>query len=324
MKKNASSSEPIDISVVIPVKDEVDSVAPLAQAAMSALAALGRPHEIVFVDDGSSDGTAEKLREICRHHLEIRAIILRRNFGKALALQAGFDQSTGELILTMDGDLQDDPAEMPRFLQEIAKGADLVSGWKIDRQDPLAKRWLSKIFNFVVCRASGVALHDFNCGYKCYRREIIREINLYGEMHRFVPVFAHARGYKVVEVPVKHRPRRAGRSKYGLVRLPKGFFDFLTVMLTTRYFFRPLHYFGAVGLASFVLGTAVLAYLSALWFCGIGIGARPLFFLGLLLTILGVQIICTGLVAEMITKIGARSGMGYSIKERINSGSDPD
>lgn len=310
----------VEISVLVPIKDECETVEELHRRLVKACDATGKPYEIIFIDDGSTDGSKERVREICTRDPRVRAVFLRRNFGKAAALQAGFDDLRGDLVFTIDGDLQDDPDEIPKFLEKMDEGYDLVSGWKVDRKDPASKRIPSKLFNWVITKTFGLALHDFNCGFKCYRREITQELNLYGELHRFIPVIAHSLGYRVAEVPVRHHPRQHGKSKYGAGRLLRGFFDFQTVMLTTRYFYRPLHFFGLIGVVTTALGVLILAYLSILWIMGTPIEARPLFFLGIFLSILGVQVTCTGLVAEMLAKIASSRGAPYSVMERIGTG----
>jgi len=226
------------------------------------------------------------LRQLSSARPQVAVIQFRRNFGKAAALDAGFRAASGDVVFTLDGDLQDDPAEISRFLDMLDQGYDVVSGWKETRRDPLDKRAPSKFFNFVVSRLSGLKLHDFNCGFKAYRAEAVRDLSLYGELHRFIPVLLHWRGFRVGEVPVRHRPRRHGRSKFGAARLFTGAMDLLTVILNTRYQTRPLHIFGAAGVLIGASGFAILSYLTVLWFLDAGaIGTRPLFFLGILLSI---------------------------------------
>jgi len=226
---------------------------------------------------------------------------LRRNFGKAAALAAGFEQATGDLVVTIDGDLQDDPSEIPRLLAKLEEGFDLVSGWKTRRRDPLSRRIPSKLFNLVAGWMSGLRLHDMNCGLKAYRGEVVRNLVLYGELHRFIPVLAHEQGYRVAELPVNHRPREHGRSRYGLERYLRGFLDLLTVSFMGRYRHRPLHLFGGLGLLLGGLGTAILAYLTVVKITGHAIGQRPLLTLGVLLVVVGMQFFTLGLISEMIT-----------------------
>jgi glycosyltransferase involved in cell wall biosynthesis len=278
------------ISVVVPVHDEERSVALLHEELSAALDPLGRPWEVVFVDDGSTDGTFAALTRLHARCDEVRVVRLRRNFGKAAALQAGFEEAQGDVVVTIDGDLQDDPAEIPRLLAKLEEGFDLVSGWKAKRRDPLSRRIPSRIFNRVTGRLSGLRLHDLNCGLKAYRAEVLRGIRLYGELHRFIPVLAHYRGFRVAEVPVNHRPREHGRSRYGMERYVRGFLDLLTVTFMGRYRHRPLHLFGGLG----------LVYLTVLKALGNAIGHRPLLTLGVLLVVVGVQLVSLGLVSELV------------------------
>ena len=244
------------ISVVVPVYNEERSVALLVDELDSALQPLDTPWETIFVDDGSTDGTFAALTRLHAARDDVVVVRLRRNFGKAAALAAGFAQARGEVIVTLDGDLQDDPAEIPHLLAKLDEGFDLVSGWKSNRRDPLRRRVLSRIFNAVTGWISGVHLHDMNCGLKAYRAEVVRGLRLYGELHRFIPVLAQSRGFRVAELPVNHRPREHGRSRYGLERYLRGFLDLLTVSFLGRYRNRPLHLFGGVGLTLSLAGTA--------------------------------------------------------------------
>jgi glycosyltransferase involved in cell wall biosynthesis len=289
------------ISVVVPVHDEERSVALLYDELRSALEPLNTPWEAVFVDDGSTDGTFAALTRLHNSADNVRVVRLRRNFGKAAALRAGFDQAQGDTVVTIDGDLQDDPAEIPRLLAKLEEGFDLVSGWKTRRRDPLSRRILSRIFNRVTGAFSGVHLHDMNCGLKAYRVEVVRGLRLYGELHRFIPVLAHYRGFRIAELPVNHRPREHGRSRYGVERYLRGFLDLLTVSFIGRYRHRPLHLFGGLGLILGAFGTAILIYLSVLKALGNAIGHRPLLMLGVLLVVIGLQFFSLGLISEMIT-----------------------
>lgn len=289
------------ISVVIPVYNEAETLDPLAQRLADVLGALGRPFELLFVDDGSTDGSAgvvERLKGLMPETIEL--IPLRRNFGKCTALVSGFRRARGEVIFTLDADLQDDPAEIPQFLAKLAEGYDLVSGWKVQRQDPPSKRWASRLFNTVAARLTGVRLHDFNCGFKCYRREVIQQLELHGRLYRFIPILAAAQGFHVTEIPVRHHPRIAGCSKFGASRLLDGFFDLLTVLMLTRYFQRPLHLLGLPGVILGGVGLAVCSYLSVLWMMGQSIGHRPLLTLGILCLIMGAQFLSIGLLGEML------------------------
>jgi glycosyltransferase involved in cell wall biosynthesis len=298
-----AADEPLgagSISIVVPVHDEERSVALLFEELQAALDPLDRPWEVLFVDDGSTDGTFGALTRLHAQHDEVSVVRLRRNFGKAAALQAGFIQARGEVVVTIDGDLQDDPAELPRLLAKLEEGFDLVSGWKAKRQDPWHRRFLSKVFNFTAGRVSGLHLHDMNCGFKAYRAEVVKGLRLYGELHRFIPVLAHYRGYRIGELPVNHRPRTHGRSRYGVERYLRGFFDLLSVSFLGRYGHRPLHLFGGLGLLLGLSGTGILIYLTVLKAAGHAIGQRPLLILGVLLVVVGIQLFSLGLLSEMI------------------------
>jgi dolichol-phosphate mannosyltransferase len=289
------------ISVVIPIYNEERSIALLYEELQAALDPLDDEWEAVYVDDGSTDGSFGALTRLHARVNNVRVVRLRRNFGKAAALAAGFAQARGDVVVTIDGDLQDDPAEIPRLLAKLQEGFDLVTGWKTHRRDPLSRRIPSKIFNWVAGRMSGLRLHDMNCGLKAYRDEVVRGLVLYGELHRFIPVLAHERGYRVAELPVNHRPREHGRSRYGLERYLRGFLDLLTVSFMGRYRHRPLHLFGGLGLVLGLLGFAVLAYLTVVKIAGHAIGQRPLLTLGVLLVVVGLQFFSLGLISEMIT-----------------------
>jgi glycosyltransferase involved in cell wall biosynthesis len=289
------------ISVVVPVHNEERSVALLVDELDSALQPLGAAWETVFVDDGSTDGTFAALTRLHAARDDVVVVRLRRNFGKAAALAAGFARARGDVIVTIDGDLQDDPAEIPRLLVKLDEGFDLVSGWKTDRRDPLRRRILSRVFNAVTRWISGVRLHDMNCGLKAYRAEVIRGLPLYGELHRFIPVLAHHRGYRIAELPVNHRPREHGRSRYGLERYLRGFLDLLTVSFLGRYRHRPLHLFGGLGLTLALAGVGILVYLTVVKLIGHAIGQRPLLILGVLLVVVGLQVFSLGLITELIT-----------------------
>jgi dolichol-phosphate mannosyltransferase len=289
------------LSIVVPVHDEERSVALLYEELRAALEPLDTPWEAIFVDDGSTDGTFSALTRLHSAAGNVRVVRLRRNFGKAAALVAGFDQARGEIVVTIDGDLQDDPAEIPRLLAKLDEGFDLVSGWKAHRRDRLSRRLLSRVFNAVTSRFSGVRLHDMNCGLKAYRAEVVHGLRLYGELHRFIPVLAHYRGYRIAELPVNHRQREHGRSRYGIERYLRGFLDLLTVSFIGRYRHRPLHLFGGLGLVLTTIGIAILVYLTVDKALGHAIGGRPLLTLGVLLVVVGMQFFSLGLISEMIT-----------------------
>jgi glycosyltransferase involved in cell wall biosynthesis len=287
------------ISVVIPVHNEQATIAPLCRALRQV---LPEGHEILFVDDGSTDGTWREISELHRAGCA-RAIRFRRNFGKTLALQHGFAAARGEIVFTMDGDLQDDPAEVPRFLAKLGEGYDVVSGWKKRRRDPLGKVLASRLFNAVVSLACGVRVHDVNCGFKAYRAEVARNLRLHGEMHRFTPVLAHAMGFRVTEIVVTHHPRRHGRSHYGLARLFKGFLDLITVVLVTRYGDRPSHGFG---LAAFALVAAAAAL------------ARPFPIWGAAAAVAAAVLLAAGLVAEILIRRGPAELAAWRVREQLD------
>jgi glycosyltransferase involved in cell wall biosynthesis len=307
-----------EVSVLIPVLDEADTVAPLAAAVAAALDRLGRRCEIVFVDDGSRDATALRVREAHARDPRVKLVRLRRNFGKAAAICAGLDHSRGGIVVTMDGDLQDDPEEIPRLLTTLDElDLDLVSGWKRRRRDPASKRYPSRLFNWVTRRLAQVDLHDFNCGFKAYRREVLEQVAIYGELHRYIPVLASRRGFRVGEVQVTHHPRRHGSSKYGWDRFYKGLLDLITVLFITKYTRRPLHLFGLLGLLFLGAGFGINLYLAILWFQGALLSNRPLLLLGILLMLLGIQVLTTGLIGEMITFKNFERRDSYSVKERV-------
>jgi glycosyltransferase involved in cell wall biosynthesis len=285
------------LSIVVPVYNEEGNLAELYRR----LTALALPFEIILVDDGSTDGTWRAIQGLAADP-RVAALRHRRNFGKARALANGFAAARGDVVITMDGDLQDDPDEIPRFLTALADdGYDLVSGWKQRRQDPLGKTLPSRLFNLTVSRVSGVPLHDFNCGFKAYRGEVVHSIRLYGELHRFTPVLAHAEGFRIGELPVRHHPRRWGRSKYGWQRLVKGFLDLLTVTFLTQYRQRPMHLLGLPGLVALVVGVALGLLLTFEKLVhGAAIGTRPLLLLAVLLVVIGTQFFGLGLLGELL------------------------
>ena len=306
--------EDVELSILVPVFNEAGSLLQLHQEITSACAKLARSYEIVFVNDGSRDGSAAVLDQLADSDPHCFVMHFRRNFGKSPALAAGFEQVRGEIVITLDADLQDDPALIPIFLERIAAGADVVSGWKQKRQDPLEKTLPSRLFNAVVRKLSGVQLRDFNSGFKAYRAECIRELRVYGGFHRYLPVFAHDRGFKVEEVVVQHRARQHGQSKFGSRRYIDGLLDLTTVLLLTRFRTQPLHFFGVPGLLVLGVGLLILTYLTVLWTLGHPVGTRPLLTLGVLLTITGVQILCVGLVAEIVVRTTLRRGEVFAVR----------
>ena len=295
------AAPPPRLSIVVPLLNEEATLDALYDEVHAALEAAGVDWEIVYVDDGSTDGSYRELVRLHEAHSNVRVVRLRRNFGKAAALAAGIDVAAGEVIVTMDADLQDDPAEIPNLLAKLDEGYDVVSGWKCDRHDPLRRRVFSQIYNGATALVTGVRLHDMNCGLKAYRAEVLEDVQLYGELHRFVPVLAHHLGFSVTEMPVNHRARENGRSRFGIERYLRGFFDLLTIVFMGRYRYRPLHLFGGVGLLLGGTGFAILLYLTAIKIGGAGIGDRPLLMLGILLVVVGIQFFSLGLIGEMLT-----------------------
>jgi dolichol-phosphate mannosyltransferase len=312
------------LSVVVPVFNEEPSLEILHQELSEVAAAHGYELDAIFVDDGSTDGSWPAIQRLARQDPRVRGIRFRRNFGKAAALSAGFAAARGELVMTLDADLQDDPHEIPRFLDAIEKDLDVVSGWKRVRHDPWHKVYPSRVFNWLVSTMTGVRLHDHNCGMKCYRREVFQEVRLYGELHRFVPVLAAARGFRVGELVIHHRPRRFGRSKYGPTRILKGFLDLLTVKFLTGFAQRPQHVLGTVGLLSFVLGALGLLYLAVYWLRLWWwpdpdlppLHQRPALLYSIGLLLLGGQLMSIGFLAELFIAYHEHDGRTYSISER--------
>jgi glycosyltransferase involved in cell wall biosynthesis len=308
------------ISVVIPVHDEEASLAELHGELADVFGGGAHgPVEFIFVDDGSRDGSWRVLAELAGRDPRVSAIRFRRNFGKAAALTAAFQYARGELVFTLDGDLQDDPAEIPHFLVELEQGLDVVSGWKKTRHDPWHKVYPSRIFNWIVSRLTGCRLHDHNCGFKLYRRDVLREVGLYGELHRFIPVLAHSRGFRVGEIEVRHRRRRHGVSKYGFSRFFTGVLDLLTVRFLTRFSQRPLHMLGGIGLLLFGAGSLGMLTLAVLWLDPNNrpIGNRPILFYSIALLLVGVQLVTLGILAEHVTAYNIRAGDTFSIAETL-------
>lgn len=290
----------VDLSIVIPALNEREALPELLAEIQETCDATGICWEVIVVDDGSTDGSFELLEQLGRRQPTIHCVKLRRNFGKSKALSIGFDHASGASVVTIDGDGQDDPADIPALLAQLENGADLVSGWKRNRRDPLSRRLASKIFNWVTGRLTGVSMHDMNCGLKAYRGECARSLEVYGELHRYIPVLAAQQGWHVMEMPVNHRPRRHGRSRFGAERYLRGALDLLTVVFIGRYQYRPLHLFGGVGIVLTIVGIAIGIYLSILKIGGEAIGQRPLLFLGVLLIVVGVQLLTFGLLAQMV------------------------
>jgi len=295
------------ISVIIPLLNEEESLAELSLALENVLNPLRCNYEVIFIDDGSTDRSYTKISEIHRKNNRFHCIKLRRNYGKSAALAKGFRAAKGNIVITMDADLQDDPAEIPDLIKVLNSGYDLVSGWKKIRYDPFIKKYTSKLFNYITSKLSGVKLHDFNCGLKAYKRDVVKSLRIYGEMHRYIPALAYLSGFKVTEKPVKHHARKYGVTKFGASRFVNGFLDLLTVVFTTKYMKRPLHFFGSLGLLSTIFGLIVTLYLTILKFTeGKPVSDRPLFLVGIFFIIVGVQFLSLGLIAEMITKTNVK------------------
>jgi dolichol-phosphate mannosyltransferase len=318
------------LSVVIPVYNEAQSLAILHGELDEVARAEDYEMEIILVDDGSTDDSWRVIEDLAKKDSRVRGVRFRRNFGKAAALCAGFAAATGDLVMTLDADLQDNPSEIPLFLAAIDRELDVVSGWKRQRHDPWHKVVASRIFNRLVSMVTGVKLHDHNCGMKCYRRDVLREVRLYGELHRFVPVLAAARGFQVGEVVIRHRPRRFGCSKYGVQRFVKGFLDLLTVRFLTGFGHRPQHVLGTIGLVCFFVGFVALAYVACEtvlvnWLQTPGLGWIDLnraFIGSLAMVLLGAQLMSLGLVAELIIAYHDRATESYSVAEMIGMPGD--
>lgn len=303
------------ISLVVPLFNEEESILPLINEIRKAIKPLNKPYEVIFVDDGSTDGSLKIIKDAAKTDNRLKFISFRKNYGKSAALQVGFKAATGDAILTMDADLQDDPHEIPNLLKKLDEGFDLCSGWKKERFDPFIKKFSSRFFNFVTRIISGIKIHDFNCGLKAYRREVVQNLNVYGELHRYVPVLAKWQGFTVTEIPVKHHKRRYGKTKFGISRFFKGFIDLITVTFVARYVKRPMHFFGFLGALSFFIGLIVNGYLTVEWIAGRPLSNRPMLFLGMLLIIVGVQFFSVGLLGEMLVHQN-QSEREYVIKDR--------
>jgi glycosyltransferase involved in cell wall biosynthesis len=288
------------VSILIPLLNEEDSLHPLINEIKKALKPINIAFEVLFIDDGSTDKSHQILKEVCKQDKRFKFISFRKNYGKSAALHVGFKNVTGDAVITMDADLQDDPHEIINLLKKLEEGYDLVSGWKKKRHDPFVKKHSSKFFNLVTRILTGIKIHDFNCGLKAYRKEVVENLKVYGELHRYLPVLAAWQGYRVSEIIVKHHPRRYGKTKFGISRFFKGFIDLITVIFATRYIKRPMHFFGFFGAMSFLVGILVNGYLTYLWLSGQPLSNRPMLFLGMLLIIVGVQFFSMGLLGEML------------------------
>ena len=315
-----SEGEAVYLSLVIPVFNEEESLRPLCAKIHSVVERFDFASEIVFVDDGSTDGSFAVIEELHQQYAEVRAVRFRRNHRKAAALAAGFKEVRGQVIVTMDADLQDDPDEIPRLLAALEQDCDLVSGWKKERHDPVSKTWPSKLWNRITSAVAGIRLHDFNCGLKIYRREVAEDALpfLYGELYRYLPAIAHWAGYRVVEIPVQHHPRQFGVSKFGTKRLLNGFLDLLTITFVVRFMTTPMHIFGSMGLLASLAGSLICGYIAWLRLAYGNIQNRhPLLMLGVLLVIVGIQFFSTGLLGDMLASMHQRGGRTPRIASRL-------
>ena len=304
------------LSVVIPAYNEAESLPELHRELVATLNALGHALEIIYVDDGSRDGSDDVMARLAASDPRVRGAILRRNFGKSAALATGFRLARGDWVATLDADLQDDPAELPRLIETLGQGHDLVSGWKQNRKDPITKTLPSRLFNAVTSMVAGLKLHDFNCGFKLYRREVTEALEIYGEFHRFIPALAHWRGFRVAEVAVHHRARRFGKSKFGAARFINGFLDLLAAAFISTSALKPLHVFGRIGLLFLGVGVAIGVWFIVQWAGGEPMRVRPLMLFGVGMVLLGIQFVLMGLLGEMIAHQGARAE--YPVRQRFN------
>ncbi|MBD2456768.1 glycosyltransferase family 2 protein [Nostoc sp. FACHB-87] len=315
------------VSVVVPVRDEVESLPHLLEAIASSLSDRQISYEIICVDDGSTDGSAEFLKQQAQIRSDLKAVILRRNYGQTAAMSAGFNYAVGQAIVTLDADLQNDPADIPMLLAKLDEGYDLVSGWRQKRQDGAVNRLLpSKIANWLIRRTTSVYIHDYGCSLKAYRAELVADMNLYGELHRFLPALAYIEGARITEMPVRHHARRFGRSKYGISRTFRVLMDLLTILFMKKFLTRPMHVFGLLGLISMVLGVGIGIYLTFVKFAlGEMIGNRPLLILAVLLLVTGVQLFCFGLLAELLMRTYHESQGRpiYRVREIVENKNNP-
>ncbi len=310
-----------EISIVIPAYNEAESLPILCDEIFEVMKNITNNYEVLIINDGSNDTTPAVIENLFKDNSErIIGISLQTNFGKATALKTGFKKARGKIIITMDADLQDDPKEIPNFIAKINEDCDLVSGWKQNRQDSFVKNSSSKFFNFITSLFSKIKLHDFNCGFKAYKNEVARGLDLYGQLHRYIPVIVGNQGYKIAEIPVHHRKRKYGKSKYGPVRFLNGFLDLLTVIVLTKYFRRPAHFFGGLGAIALSSGFIIGIYITYLKFAYGSIQGRlPLFITGILLIMVGVQLISLGLIGEMFVKISGKEDDSYKVKKVVKS-----
>ena len=326
MQKNLNSRK---LSIVIPAYNEEDSIKPLYDEIEASVAKLIKNHkiqdyEILFVNDGSSDNTEKNIIKLTADK-RVKLISLRKNFGKSKALQIGFQHVCGDIIVTMDADLQDDPAELANFIAKLDEGYDMVSGWKFNRLDPLEKTLPSKLFNFVTSKVSGIKIHDFNCGFKAYRKEVVKSLNIYGEFHCYIPILALRNGFKITEITVKHHKRQFGKSKFGMERYLRGMFDAVSALFLLKFYDKPMYFFGKIGLGLLMVGFLICSYLTALWFAGYAIGGRPLLILGVLFILVGFQSFSLGLIANIIIdNVDKRGNNDVLISKTVNEESSDD
>jgi len=308
----------VHFSIVVPVFNEEKNLPLFYQTLTRVLEKEEKDYELIFIDDGSTDSSLEILKKIGSSDKKVKIVSLRRNYGKSTALDVGFREAIGEIIITLDADLQDRPDQIPKFFKKLSLGYDFVCGWRYNRHDPLSKKIASLVFNRITAFLTNTHLHDMNCGFKAFRKEVVESLNLYGELHRFVPVLCHWSGFKIGEIKIKHNPRRFGKSKFGSGRYLSGFFDLLTVMFLTRYFGKPLHIFGLIGLLSFLFGASIIFFFEARkYLVGILIGAgRPIIQIAVFLMIFGVQVFIFGFLAELIIS-GSGKDRKIFIKEKI-------
>jgi glycosyltransferase involved in cell wall biosynthesis len=295
------SLKKVEISVIVPIYNEVENIKSLSSSLLNVLSGLGRSFEIILIDDGSSDGTSELLKSITEDNPAVKGIRFRRNFGQTAAMAAGFDYASGDIVISLDGDMQNDPADIPRLIAKLEEGYDVVSGWRKNRQDDFISRKIPSIIaNRIISRFTGVYLHDYGCSLKAYRSEIAKDMSLYGEMHRFIPALAGIEGARIIEIPVLHHPRKFGKSKYNILRTFKVILDLMTVVFLRKFMTRPLHMFGRLGLISFFAGFIISAYLAfEKLVYSVQLSNRPLLLLGVLLILTGIQLISAGIIAEI-------------------------
>lgn len=307
------------ISIIVPLYNEADSLKPLAKMTEEALNEFAEKQwEVIFVDDGSTDASFEIIKQLHNENPRFKCIKFRKNSGKSAALAAGFAEVQGRYVGTMDADLQDDPREFKNMYEKMKEGYDLVSGWKKIRHDPISKTIPSKFFNFVTSITSGIKLHDFNCGIKLYKREVVDSLQVYGEMHRYLPALAYWQGFKVTEIPVEHHKRQFGKTKFGFSRFIRGFLDLLTVVFTTRYLKRPMHFFGLLGTISMLAGAIIFGILCVQWIIGTTyLAGRPLAWFSVALVIIGVQLFSTGLIGELLVKQSFEKTKEYNIERKL-------